>query len=103
MKEFLEKLEQDVKENNFEIAEKIQAAGKNPEAVYAVAKEAGLTDSFEVFEAEMLKQYEASGGELNDEELLAIAGGLSEKVETGICHGTITATVGAMGYLASAV
>ena len=103
MKEFLEKLEQDVKENNFELAEKIQAAGKNPEAVYAVAKEAGLTDSFEVFEAEMLKQYEALGGELNDEELLAIAGGLSETAETAVLHGTCTATVGALSFLASAV
>ena len=32
-KEFIEKLVQEAKDNNFAIAEKIQAAGKNPEAV----------------------------------------------------------------------
>ena len=51
----------------------------------------------------MLKQYEALGGELNDEELLAIAGGLSETAETAVLHGTCTATVGALSFLASAV
>ena len=55
-KEFLEKIEQDVKENNLAIAEKIQAAGKNPEAVYAIAQEVGVTDSFEVFQEEMHPQ-----------------------------------------------
>ena len=32
-KEFVAKIEQDAKENNFAIVEKIQAAGKNPEEV----------------------------------------------------------------------
>ena len=77
-KEFIEKLEQDAKENNFSTLEKIQAVGKNTEAVYAIAKETGLTDSFEVFQAEMTKQYEAMSTELSDEELLSVAGGLSE-------------------------
>lgn len=74
-KEFIAKLEQDVKEGNLAIAEQIQAAGKNPEAVYAIAVEAGLTDSFEVFQAEMELQYETMSTELSDEELEAIAGG----------------------------
>ena len=74
-KEFMEKLEQDARENNFVIMEKIQAVGKNPEAVYAIAKEVGVTDSIEVFQAEMAKQYEAMNTELTDEELLAVAGG----------------------------
>ena len=84
--EFFKKLEQDEKENNLVVLEKIQAAGKNPEAVYAIAQEIGLTDSFEVFKAEMTKMYEAVSAELSDEELLAIAGGLTsdEKLALGI-------------------
>ena len=101
-KEFLEKVEQDAKENNFTIIEKIQTAGKNPEVVYAIAKENGLTDSFEAFEAEMIKQSEAMSGELSDEELLSVAGGESTGfyVTMGI---TGTGTIAAMGFLASAV
>ena len=76
-KEFIEKLVQDAKDNNFAIAEKIQAVGKNPEAVYAIAKEAGVTDSIEEFQAEMKKQYDAMSAELTEEELLAVAGGAS--------------------------
>ena len=76
-KEFIEKLVQDAKYNNFAIAEKIQAVGKNPEAVYAIAKEAGVTDSIEEFQAEMKKQYDAMSAELTEEELLAVAGGAS--------------------------
>ena len=76
-KEFIEKLVQEAKDNNFAIAEKIQAVGKNPEAVYAIAKEAGVTDSIEEFQAEMKKQYDAMSAELTEEELLAVAGGAS--------------------------
>ena len=46
-KEFIAKIEQDAKENNFAVLEKIQAAGKNPEAVYAIAQEVGVTDSYD--------------------------------------------------------
>ena len=74
-KDFVEKLEQDAKENNLVIMEKIQTVGKNPEAVYAIAQEAGVTDSFEVFQEEMKKAYDALNMELSDEELLAVAGG----------------------------
>ena len=76
-KEFIAKIEQDAKENNFAVLEKIQAAGKNPEAVYAIAQEVGVTDSFEVFQAEMTQAYKAMTAELSEEELLAVAGGAS--------------------------
>jgi predicted ribosomally synthesized peptide with nif11-like leader len=74
-KEFVAKLNQDAKENNTEIVAKIQAVGKDPEAVYAIAKEAGVTDSFEDFKAEMTAQYEAMSKELSEDDLAAIAGG----------------------------
>ena len=67
-KEFAEKLNQ-------ETVEKILAVGKDPEAVYAIAKEAGVTDSFDAFKAEMTAQYEAVAQELSEEELAAVAGG----------------------------
>ena len=77
-KEFVAKIEQDAKENNFAIVEKIQAAGENPEVIYSIAKEAGVTDSYEVFTAEMTQTYEAKRAELTDEELLTVAGGMSK-------------------------
>ena len=97
--EFLEKLEQDVKANNLAIVEKFQAVGQNPEAIYAIAQEAGLTDSFEAFEAEMLKQTEAVRGELSDEELLAIAGGMGPTETVGSCIGAAAA----LGFLGSLI
>ena len=78
-KEFIERLNKDAEENNNEIFEKIQAAGKNPEVVYAIAKEAGLTDSFEDFQAEMKIVYDSMAEGLSEEELVAIAGGLSKE------------------------
>lgn len=78
-KEFIERLNKDAEENNNEIFEKIQEAGKNPEAVYAIAKEAGLTDSFEDFQAEMKIVYDSMAEGLSEEELVAIAGGLSKE------------------------
>ncbi|MBQ2013939.1 MAG: hypothetical protein II242_02050, partial [Peptococcaceae bacterium] len=64
---------------NAELIEKIQEVGKNPEAVYTIAKEAGLTDSFEDFQAEMKIVYDSMAEGLSEEELVAIAGGLSEE------------------------
>jgi hypothetical protein len=74
-KEFVEKLKRDAKENNTEIFAKIRAAGKDPEAIYAVAKEVGVTDSFENFKAEMRNWYESMSQELSEEDLANIAGG----------------------------
>lgn len=75
-KEFIAKLESDLKENNFELLEKVQAAGQNPEAVYAIIKEAGVTDSLEVFQAELTACFKEMGGELNEEELASVSGGM---------------------------
>ena len=97
-KEFIERLNKDAEENNNEIFEKIQEAGKNSEAVYAIAKEAGLTDSFEDFQAEMKKMYDSMTEEgLSEEELLAIAGGLEteEKLVIGIGTGVGVVVTGA--------
>ena len=97
-KEFIERLNKDAEENNNEIFEKIQAAGKNPEVVYAIAKEAGLTDRFEDFQAEMKKMYDSMTEEgLSEEELLAIAGGLEteEKLVIGIGTGVGVVVTGA--------
>ena len=92
-KEFIAKIEQDAKENNFAVLEKIQAAGKNPEAVYAIAQEVGVTDSFEVFQAEMTQAYKAMTAELSEEELLAVAGGGMSGKEIGgtVFFGVVTA------------
>lgn len=92
-KEFIERLNKDAEENNNELFEKIQEAGKNPEAVYAIAKEAGLTDSFEDFQAEMKIVYDSMAEGLSEEELVAIAGGLSN--EDAIIYG-----VGGVGIVA---
>ena len=78
-KEFIEKLNQGAEGNNAELIEKLQKVGKNPEAVYTIAKEAGLTDSFEDFQAEMKKVYDSMAEGLSEEELVAIAGGLSKE------------------------
>ena len=92
-KEFIAKIEQDAKENNFAVLEKIQAAGKNPEEVYAIAKEVGVTDSFEVVQAEMTQAYKAMTAELSEEELLAVAGGGMSGKEIGgtVIFGVVTA------------
>ena len=94
-KEFIERLNKDAEENNKEIFEKIQETGKNPEAVYAIAKEAGLTDSFEDFQAEMKKMYDSMTEEgLSEEELVAIAGGLSEEdVKAAVFAGVAISTI----------
>ena len=102
-KEFFEKANQDAKENNLAVVEKIKAAGKNPEAVYAVAQEAGVTDSFEVFQAEMTKLYDEMSKELSEEELVAVAGGISTGgaiaigVGAGIVGDIVIAAIAAAG------
>ena len=64
----------------------------------------GVTDSFEVFQEEMQKAYEAMSGELTDEELLAVAGGMStgQKVAVGlsVSTGVVTAGCFAAGWFA---
>lgn len=70
-REFMEKIAADAKENNFAITEKLQTAESN-EAVYAIAQEEGLTDSYEAFMGELKKIH---GDELSEEELEAVSGG----------------------------
>ena len=96
-KEFIEKLNQGAEGNNAELIEKILEVGKNPEAVYTIAKEAGLTDSFEDFQAEMKIVYDSMAEGLSEEELLAIAGGLEteEKLVIGIGTGVGVVVTGA--------
>ena len=68
MQEFLQLLIE-----NSELAQKMDGAA-NPDEAYAIAKEAGLTDSFEVFTDTMTKLYKAQS-ELSEEELDAVVGG----------------------------
>ena len=97
-KGFIEKLNM---EDGVAILEKIQAAGKNPEAVYSIAKETGVFDSFEVFQAEMENQYKAMASELSEEELLAVAGGVSkEDVGLGVAVGAYVGIISA-GFAAA--
>ena len=88
-KEFIEKLEQ---EGGAAILKKMMAAGKNPEAVHAIAQEAGLTDSFDVFKAELTALSESMSQDLTDEQLASIAGGLSDDAVGGIA-GTVVAGI----------
>ena len=82
--EFFEKLKLDAKENNLAIVEKIQAAGKDVEAIYVIAKEAGVSDSIEEFKTEISKLQV-----LSEEDLLAVSGGLaSGQVIIGNGHRT---------------
>ena len=95
-KEFIEKLNQGAEGNNAELIEKIQKVGKNPEAVYTIVKEAGLTDSFEDFQAEMKIVYDSMAEGLSEEELLAIAGGLSKEdaIVVGVGGGGVVGIIG---------
>lgn len=68
MQEFLQSLNE-----NPDLGQKMDGAS-NPDEAYAIAKEAGLTDSFEVFTDTMTKIYKAQS-ELSDEELDAVVGG----------------------------
>ena len=59
---------------NPDLAQKMNGAA-NPDEAYAIAKEAGLTDSFEVFTDTMAKIYKAQS-ELSDEDIDSIVGGV---------------------------
>jgi hypothetical protein len=70
-KEFISKF------NEEEVIQRMQSV-KSPEEAYAVAKEYGVTDSLEVFVEEMTR-YKAAIDELSEEDLDAVAGGLSQR------------------------
>jgi len=61
--------------NDVEVIQKMQSI-KTPEEAYAVAKEYGVTDSLEEFVEEMTK-FKTAIDELSEEDLEAVAGGLS--------------------------
>jgi len=75
-KEFISKF------NEEEVIQRMQSV-KTPEEAYAVAKEYGVTDSLEEFVEEMTK-YKAAIDELSDEDLEAVAGGLSQREKDAI-------------------
>ena len=53
---------------------KIKSAGNDPEAIYAVAVEFGVTDSFDIFKAEITDAFGTSE-ELSEEALKNVTGG----------------------------
>lgn len=66
-----------MQENRFDIAKRILYTDTHPQAVYSIAQEAGLTDSFDLFMTEMQAMYAEMSDELTEEELEQIAGGAS--------------------------
>jgi len=75
-KEFISRL------NEEEVIQRMQSV-KTPEEAYAVAKDYGVTDSLEEFVEEMTK-YKTAIDELSDEDLEAVAGGLSRAEKDAI-------------------
>lgn len=90
-KEFLPKL------SDPSISQKM-AATKSPQEAYEFVKANGVTDSFEMFFAEMEK-LKAAIGELSEDDLSSVAGGMSEQE---IIELTVTATVPAAASAAVA-
>ena len=86
--EFMQKIVQD------EALRSTMSAYKTPEEAYEAAKSHGLTDDKETFMATMTAAQKAISGELTDEELEEIAGGMS----TG---GIVAVTLGPTAALAS--
>ena len=69
-KEFIEKMSKD------EILAKKMSECKSPEEAYEIAKEVGLTDDIDSFKAVMTEFNKQIKGELSDDELQNVAGGL---------------------------
>lgn len=74
------------------------ASTKSPQEAYTFAKTNGVTDSFEVFVAEM-ERLKAAVGELSEDDLASVAGGMSEQE---IIELTISTTVPAAASAAVA-
>ena len=66
-------------------------ACKTPEEAYAIARETGLTDDFETFTSVMTAVNKRIKGELSDDELDNIAGGMSVGAGIGITLGVAAA------------
>ncbi|MGN0648822.1 MAG: Nif11-like leader peptide family RiPP precursor [Oscillospiraceae bacterium] len=90
--EFIKKMADDEK-----LSKKLSDC-KSPEEAYAVAKEAGLTDDIDTFKAVMTAVNKQLNGELSDDELENVAGGMSEGVALalyGVATGSVVAAVAA--------
>ncbi|MGN0648811.1 MAG: Nif11-like leader peptide family RiPP precursor [Oscillospiraceae bacterium] len=73
--EFIEKMSKDET-----LAKKMEGC-KSPEEAFEAAKEAGLTDDIDSFKAVMTAVNKRANGELSDEELENIAGGMSSSAK----------------------
>ncbi|MGN0648807.1 MAG: Nif11-like leader peptide family RiPP precursor [Oscillospiraceae bacterium] len=89
--EFIEKMSKDEA-----LAKKLEAC-KTPEEAYEAAKEAGLTDDIEKFKTIMTAVNKKIKGELSDEELDNVAGGMSEEAAFLISFGVTATTLTAAG------
>jgi uncharacterized protein YlzI (FlbEa/FlbD family) len=102
-KEFISKF------NEEEVIQKMQSV-KSPEEAYAVAKEYGVTDSLEEFVEEMTK-FKTAIDELSDEDLDAVAGGLSQRekdallsvVQVSVTAATVVSAASAATVAAAAI
>ncbi|MDD4565937.1 MAG: hypothetical protein PHE79_10755 [Eubacteriales bacterium] len=97
--------------SKFNEAEVIQrmTSVKTPEEAYAVAKEYGVTDSLKEFVEEMTK-FKTAIDELSEEDLDAVAGGLSPEVEvtlllsaSAVSAATVSAAASAIGATAVSI
>lgn len=70
-------------ENAQMLQEKLQAAGKDPEKVYAILKEGGLSSTFEEFQKEV-QEVRESMTKLSEDELAMVSGGLTDQQETSL-------------------
>ncbi|MGN0648816.1 MAG: Nif11-like leader peptide family RiPP precursor [Oscillospiraceae bacterium] len=87
-KEFIEKFSKD------EALARKMSGCKSPEEAYETAKEAGLTDDIETFKAVMTEFNKQVKGELSDNELENVAGGMSTAAEVAL---------GVLGYTTAAI
>ncbi len=83
-KDFIAKL------NDPDLVKKMETV-TSPEEAFAIAKENGVTDSFEEFMNEMSALKEATG-ELSDDDLEAVAGGASTTEIVSAVSTTVQAT-----------
>ncbi|MGN0648820.1 MAG: Nif11-like leader peptide family RiPP precursor [Oscillospiraceae bacterium] len=95
--EFIKKMSDDEA-----LAKKMEGC-KSPEEAFETAKAAGLTDDFESFKAVMTAVNKMVNGELSDDELDEVAGGMSKTTEAviGIAGGIALSAGTAAAFLAA--
>ncbi len=87
--------------NEVEVIQRMTSV-KTPEEAYAVAQEYGVTDSLEEFVEEMTK-FKTAIDELSEEDLEAVAGGLSPEVVIATAATAATAGIVSGVSIGSAV